>query len=443
MPRWKILAMTTLTAMAVAATAVLPVSAREPQALATATPEQVGMSAERLGRITTMLKTEIADGKLPGAVVMVARKGKIVYSDAIGFQDKGAGTPMKVDSIFRIYSMTKPLASVAAMMLVEDGVIQLTDPVAKFLPAFKDMQVSVASTGADGKTTYTTVPAAKPITVQDLLRHSAGLTYAEITRNEPVKSAYVDAKFSQPGVHEFDSRDMTPAEQVARMAKIPLTQQPATMWEYSMAVDILGRVVEAASGKRLGVFLDERLFKPLKMVDSGFWVPASKISRVAQPLPVDPASGRKTSVLDVSAEPKNDSGGAGAVSTATDYLRFGQMMLNGGELDGVRVLSRSTIKLMTSDHLGTRVAAPLQPGELLLGTPGYTFGLGFAVRQGDGVAGVPGSAGEFTWAGYAGTFFWVDPQEGIVGVYMTQAPSPIRAYYRKMFKALVYQALVD
>jgi CubicO group peptidase (beta-lactamase class C family) len=258
-----------------------------------------------------------------------------------------------------------------------------------------------------------------------------------------VKSAYVDAKFSQPGVHEFDSRDMTPAEQVARMAKIPLTQQPGTMWEYSMSVDILGRVVEAASGKRLAVFLDERLFKPLKMVDSGFWVPASKIPRVAQPLPVDPPSGLKTSVLDVSAEPKNDSGGAGAVSTATDYLRFGQMLLNGGELDGVRVMSRSTIKLMTSDHLGTRVAAPLQPGELLLGTPGYTFGLGFAVRQGDGVAGVPGSAGEFTWAGYAGTFFWVDPREEIVGVYMTQAPSPIRAYYRKMFKALVYQALVD
>jgi CubicO group peptidase (beta-lactamase class C family) len=339
--------------------------------------------------------------------------------------------------------MTKPLVSVAAMMLVEDGVIQLTDPISKFLPAFKDMQVSVATTGADGKVTYTNVPAARPIIVQDLLRHSAGLAYAEITKNEPVKAAYVEARFSQPGIIEFDSRGMTPAEQVERIAKAPLIHQPGTTWEYSMAVDILGRVVEAASGKRLAVFLDERLFSPLKMVDSGFWVPSSKISRVAQPLPVDPASGLKTSVLDVSAEPKNDSGGAGGVSTAPDYLRFGQMLLNGGELDGVRVLSRSTIKLMTSDHLGTRVAAPLQPGELLLGTPGYTFGLGFAVRQGDGVAGVPGSAGEFMWAGYAGTFFWVDPQEQIVGVYMTQAPSPIRAYYRKMFKALVYQALVD
>ena len=444
MPSWKLQAATTaLAAMLVAATVSLPVGARELQPLATATPEQVGMSAERLGRITTVLKKEIADGKLPGAVVVVARKGKIIYSDAIGFQDKGANTPMKLDSIFRIYSMTKPLASVAAMMLVEDGIIQLTDPISKFLPAFKDMQVSAATVGADGKSTYTNVPAVKPIIVQDLLRHSAGLAYAEITKNEPVKAAYVDAKFSQPGIHEYDSRGMTPAEQVERIAKAPLIHQPGTMWEYSMAVDILGRVVEAASGKRLAAVLDDRLFKPLKMVDSSFWLPASKMPRLAQPMPIDPASGQKISVLDVSAEPMNDSGGAGALSTATDYLRFAQMLLNGGEVDGARVMSRSTIKLMTSDHLGTRIAAPLQPGEVLLGTPGYTFGLGFAVRQGDGVAGVPGSAGEFMWAGYAGTYFWVDPKEEIVGIYMTQAPSPIRAYYRKMFKALVYQALVD
>jgi CubicO group peptidase (beta-lactamase class C family) len=444
MSRWKIPAATTaLAAFVIATTASQPACARELQPLATAAPEQVGMSSERLGRITTMLKKEIADGKLPGAVVMVARKGKIIYSDAIGLQDKGTNTPMKLDSIFRIYSMTKPLASVAAMMLVEDGVIQLTDPISKFRPAFKDMQVSVPTTGADGKTIYTNVPAAKPIIVQDLLRHSAGLAYAELTKNEPVKAAYVEAKFSQPGVHEYDSRGMTPAEQVERIAKSPLVQQPGTVWEYSMAVDILGRVVEAASGKRLGAFLDERLFQPLKMMDSSFWLPASKTPRLAQPLPVDPASGQKISVLDVSSEPLNDSGGAGALSTATDYLRFGQMLLNGGELDGARVMSRPTIKLMTSDHLGTRIAAPLQPGELLLGTPGYTFGLGFAVRQGDGVAGVPGSAGEFMWAGYAGTYFWVDPKEEIVGVYMTQAPSPIRAYYRRMFKSLVYQALVD
>ena len=442
---WKKLlaAMTAVAAMLVVSAASQPLFARELQRLETATPEQLGMSSARLERIAEALKKEVSDGKLPGAVVIVARKGKIVYSGATGFQDKATNKPMAANSIFRIYSMTKPLVSVAAMMLVEDGVIQLTDPVSKFLPAFKDMQVSVATTSADGKVTYSNVPAVRPIIVQDLLRHSSGLAYAEITKNEPVKTAYVEAKFSQPGVHEFDSRAMTPAEQVERIAKVPLIHQPGTTWEYSMAVDILGRVVEAASGKRLSVFLDERLFKPLKMVDTSFWLSGDKMPRLAQPMAVDPASGQKISVIDVSAEPGNDSGGAGGLSTAMDYLRFGQMLLNGGELDGVRVMSRSTIKLMTSDSLGTRIATPMQPGELLLGTQGYTFGLGFMVRQGDGIAGVPGSAGEFMWAGYAGTYFWVDPKEEIVGVYMTQAPSPIRAYYRRMFKTLVYQSLVD
>ena len=432
-------------AVAAIGTAALgPVVARDGEPLATAAPEQVGMSAERLGRITTVLKKEIADGKLPGAVVMVARKGRIVYSDAIGFQDKGANTPMTPDAIFRIYSMTKPLASVAAMTLVEDGVVQLTDPIAKFLPAFKDMQVSVASTGADGKATYTNVPAGRPIIVQDLLRHSAGLAYAEITKNEPVKAAYVAAKFSQPGVHEYDSRGMTPAEQVERIRQGAADSPDRarcgnTAWPSTFSA--------ASSRRRRASGLPWSWMSGCSSRSgwwtSSFWLPASKMPRLVQPLPVDPASGQKVSVLDVSAEPMNDSGGAGALSTAMDYLRFGQMLLNGGELDGARVVSRSTIKLMTSDHLGTRVAAPFQPGELLLGTPGYTFGLGFAVRQGDGVAGVSGSAGEFLWAGYAGTFFWVDPKEEIVGIYMTQAPSPIRAYYRRMFKSLVYQALVD
>jgi CubicO group peptidase (beta-lactamase class C family) len=206
---------------------------------------------------------------------------------------------------------------------------------------------------------------------------------------------------------------------------------------------MLGRVVEAASGQRLADFLDKRLFGPLKMNDTGFWIAPQKIGRLAIPLPTDATSGKPNNLIDVTAQPKNDSGGAGGVSTAADYLRFSQMLLNGGQLDGARVLSRSTIALMTSDHLGTRISAPVTPGELLLGVPGYTFGLGFAVRQGPGIAGVAGSAGEFMWAGYAGTYFWVDPKEEIVAVYMTQAPSPIRAYYRKLFKQLVYGALND
>jgi CubicO group peptidase (beta-lactamase class C family) len=396
--------------------------------------QEVGLSHARLARIQTAIKKEVEQGKLPGAVVMVSRRGKIVYSGAFGFQDPVKKTPMQADTIFRIYSMTKPLVSVAAMMLVEDGVVQLTDPVSKFLPAFKNVKVS---TGA------VEVPAERQMTVQDLLRHSAGLAYGELTKNAAVKDMMAKAGLVKPGVRDFDTREMTSPEQIERLSKIPLIHQPGMAWEYSLASDVLGRVVEAASGERLGDILAERLFKPLKMVDTGFWVPAEKMARLAEPFEVDPASGNKYPLIDVSAPPRNDSGGAGAVSTAMDYLRFGQMLLNGGVLDGQRVMSRSTIKLMTSDHLGTRIAAPLTPGELLLGTPGYTFGLGFAVRQGDGIAGVHGSAGEFMWAGYAGTYFWVDPKEEIVAVYMSQAPSPIRAYYRKLVKQLVYQAIVD
>ncbi|MGZ5836780.1 MAG: serine hydrolase domain-containing protein [Xanthobacteraceae bacterium] len=407
-------------------------------------PEQVGVSKEKLGRIHDALQESIADGKLAGTVVLVARKGKLIYADAAGFQDKDEGKPMALDSIFRIYSMTKPLVSVAAMMLVEDGKIELTDPVSKFFPAFKGQQVSVArAAGEFARMSYTTVPADREIIVQDLLRHTAGLAYGEITLNAPVKDAYIKAGLYLPGVRDYGARDLTPAEEVERLAKAPLAHQPGTVWEYSLAVDLLGRVVEAASGKRLADFLAQRLFEPLKMQDTGFWVPGAKMGRVAQPLAVDFASGQPIKVIDVSKEPKNDSGGAGGVSTAADYLRFAQMLLNGGQLDGTRVLSRTTVALMTSDHLGTRIAAPVTPSELLLGTPGYTFGLGFAVRQGAGVAGVPGSAGEFMWAGYAGTYFWVDPKEELVAVYMSQAPSTARAYYRKLVKQLVYAAIVN
>jgi CubicO group peptidase (beta-lactamase class C family) len=429
----------------VASTALVatsPVWARE--ALPKVAPEQAGMSAQKLARIGEALSQEVELGKLPGAVVMVARKGRLVYAEAIGFQDKQAGERMALDSVFRIYSMTKPLVSVAAMMLVEDGKMQLTDPASKFLPSLKGLQVSVPKTDpVFARVTYATAPADREMTVQDLLRHTAGLAYGEITVNAPVKEAYAKAGVFQPGVRDYDSRDMSAAEQVERMAKAPLAHQPGTVWEYSLASDMLGRVVEAASGKRLSEFLEERLFKPLKMEDTSFWLAQEKSGRLAQPFATDPASGQPNKVIDVAAQPKNDSGGAGAVSTAADYLRFAQMLLNGGVLDGTRVMSRTTINLMTSDHLGTRINAPVTPGELLLGTPGYTFGLGFAVRQGAGVAGVPGSAGEFMWAGYAGTYFWVDPKEEIAAVYMTQAPSPIRAYYRRMFKQLVYQAVID
>jgi len=414
------------------------------QPLPTAKPEQVGMSSERLARIAPLLKQEIEAGRLPGAVVMIARKGKLVYSEAIGFQDKAAGTPMKSDAVFRIYSMTKPLVSVAAMMLVEEGKIQLTDPLSKYFPACKNMMVSAPRADAVyARMTYNLVPADREITVQDLLRHTSGFAYGEITQNAPVRDAYAKAGLYQQGVRDYDARDLTPTEFVERLCKAPLAQQPSTMWEYSLSVDMLGRVVEAASGQRLADFIEKHVTKPLKMVDTGFWVPKEKLGRLAQPLPVDAATGAKTNVIDVSAKPNNDSGGAGGVSTASDYLRFAQAMLNGGQLDGQRVLSRTTVALMTSDHLGARIATPTQPGELLMGTLGYTFGLGFMVRQGAGIAGVPGSQGEFMWAGYAGTFFWVDPKEELAVVYMTQAPSPIRPMYRRLMKQLTYQAIVD
>lgn len=398
------------------------------------------MSSERLGRIRDAFRAEIDKGNLPGVVVMVARKGRLVYSDAIGFQNKATGKPMPKDAIFRIYSMTKPPVSVAAMMLVEDGKIQLNDAVSKFLPSMKGLQVSVAKADVEfGKMTYTLVPADREMTVQDLLRHTAGLAYANLTQNSPVKEAYAK------GGIDADLRGLSPDEELQKVSKAPLAHQPGTFWEYSIATDVLGRVVEAASGKRLADFLEERLFKPLAMNDTAFFVPTNKIDRLAEALPVDASSEAAIKLYDVSSVPKNDSGGAGGVSTAADYLRFAQMMANGGELDGKRILSRTTVELMTSDHLGTRIQAqsPMTPGEVLLMTPGYTFGLGFAVRQAAGVAGVSGSAGEFMWGGYAGTYFWVDRKEQLVAVYMTQAPSPIRSYYRKLFKQLVYAAIVD
>ena len=412
------------------------------QSLQPVKPEEVGLSSQRLAKIAEVFNQEIKDQKIPGAVIMIARKGKVAYHEAFGAQDKSAERTMAKDSIFRIYSMTKALASVGAMILVEDGKVQLTDPVAKFLPEFKNVQVSTPRSDGMGQLTYGLVPADRQPTIQDLLRHTAGLAYGEITGNARVKTAYTNAGLFTPGADYF-SIELTPDEFTAKIAETPLAYQPGTTWEYSLAVDVLGRVVEKASGKRLSEFLDEGVFKPLKMTDTGFSVPADRMARLSQPFAVDPASGAPNKLTDVSKPPKNDSGGAGAVSTAADYLRFSQMLLNGGELDGQRILSRTTVALMASDHLPPAIRQTVQPGEQLLGVQGYSFGLGFAVRKEQGVSGVHGSPGEFTWAGYAGTYFWIDPKEQLVGVLMTQAPGPSRPYYRRMLRALTYQAIVD
>ena len=403
-------------------------------ALAPAPPEAAGMSAARLARLTSAFKKEIDDKKVPGAVMLIARKGKLVYATALGARDPRAAGPMRLDTIFRIYSMTKPMASVATMILFEDGTLQLTDPVSKWLPAFKDVKVSTP--GGD-------VAAQRPMTVQDLLRHTAGLAYGELTQNTAVKEALAQAGLYKPGVIDFDIRDMTGAEQVERLAKIPLIYQPGTTWEYSLASDVLGRVVEAASGKRLGDFMSERLFKPLKINDTAFWVTEAKMARLAEAFDKDPLTGTPIKLIDVSKPPANDSAGAGGLSTAGDYLRFAQMLANGGVLDGQRVLSRTTVRLMTSDHLGSRIQIAPTTGGGVLAASTYTFGLGFAVRPSDGIAPAPGSAGDFNWGGYAGTTFWVDPKEQLAAVFMVQSGGALRVYHRSLFRQLVYQAIVD
>ena len=413
------------------------------QALPVASPESVGVSSKRLEKISQAMQAEVEQKRLPGAVVMVARKGKLVYSQAFGKLNNGSDAPMQIDSVFRIYSMTKPLVSTALMMLVEDGKVQLTDPVSKYLPTFKSPMVSVATHDPlYNGVSFKLVPANKEPTIQDLLRHTSGLAYGELTKNTLVKDAYTQSGIYQPSI-DFDARTPSSAEMVDRLGKAPLAQQPGSVWEYSLSVDVQGRVIEAVTGQRLGDFLQARIFQPLKMKDTGFAVSAANLPRLAEPFPKDPATGAAVKLIDVSQTPGNDSGGAGGVSTAGDYLRFCQAMLDGGQLDGARIVSRTTVRLMTSDHLGSAIATPVSPGQLLLGTPGYTFGLGFLVRQGDGVAAVHGSAGEFMWAGYAGTYFWADPKEQTCAVLMTQSSGPSRVVYRRMIKALVSQALID
>ena len=401
------------------------------QTLPTAKPEQVGLSSQHLERVAQVLKAQIERGRFPGAVVVVARKGKVAYFEAFGQRDPQTGAPMTKDAIFRLYSMTKPFTSVAAMMLVEDGKLTLADPVSKHLPQLANLKVAVAKQDAEGKTTYTLVPAASEMTIQDLLRHTSGIVYGGFTPNPYIKEAYATNKVS------WD--DQTPEEQLERLAKVPLAHHPGTVWEYSLSTDILGRVIEKVSGMPLGAFLGERVFAPLKMTDTGFIVPPAKVTRLAQPFPVDKATGNPIKMLDVTVAQKNDAGGAGSAGTAADYARFCQMLLNGGQLNGARLLGRATVAYMTTDHLDTIKTAV--PNALA----GYGFGLGFSVRKNDGVSNLIGSAGEYSWGGAAGTTFWIDPKEQLVAVLMTQTTfgTPAQRIDRGLFRHAVYQALLN
>ncbi|HWX34791.1 MAG TPA: serine hydrolase domain-containing protein [Steroidobacteraceae bacterium] len=368
------------------------------------------------------MRGEIERGRVPGAVALIARRGRVGFFESFGQRDPAAGAPMAKDTIFRIYSMTKPITSMAAMMLWEEGRFLLGDPVAKYLPEFSDPTVAVER-GED----IERVPAERAITIQDLLRHTSGLTY-EFRGGGPVHKMYMSAK-----VH---SRAQSNADQVATLSKLPLLHQPGTRWEYGRSTDVLGRLVEVLSGVPLGAFFEQRILGPLGMVDTAFHVPPRHHSRLAAPFARDPDSGAAVQLLEVRDPPSFESGGGGLVSTAGDYARFLQMLLNGGTLDGSRFLSRKTIELMTADHLGPITGAP----DLLL--PGHGFGLGFAVRLHAGMSTAPGSVGLYFWGGLAGTTFWVDPAERLFALMLIQAPGQ-RDYYRTLFRDLVYSAFDD
>ena len=385
-------------------------------------PEDVGLSSAGFARLGKVMCGEIERGRVPGAVALVARRGRIAYFERFGVRDPASEAPMAEDSIFRIYSMTKPIVSVAAMMLWEEGRFLLSDPIGKYLPELAHPKVAVAR-GAE----LELAPAERPMTVQDLLRHTSGLTY-EFRGSGPVHKMYTAARIYV--------RDQSNADQVATLGKMPLLDQPGTKWEYSRSTDVIGRLIEVLSGSTLGEYLQSRVLTPLRMVDTAFHVPPNMHGRLAEAFAKDPDTGNGVQLINVRDEPKFQSGGGGLVSTAADYARFLQMLLNGGRLDAVRLLSRKTIELMTSDHLGAITGA----SDLLL--PGYGFGLGFAVRLQPGIAPVPGSVGQYFWGGLAGTTFWVDPKEELFAILLIQAPGQ-RDYFRNLFRDLVYAAFDD
>ncbi|GAB4561988.1 MAG: serine hydrolase domain-containing protein [Rhizobacter sp.] len=388
-----------------------------------AAPESLGFSRAGLNRLSAALSEQIDKQRLPGVVAMVVRRGKLAYFEALGQRDPASGDAMRPDSIFRIYSMTKPVVSVAAMMLFDEGRLFLSDPVAKYLPEFMHTPVGVVR--ADGVIDH--VPATRAMTVQDLLRHTSGLTY-EILAEAPIRKLYARAKIYR--------RDWTNEDFSKALAALPLMYQPGTVWDYSRATDLLGRLVEVVSGQPLRDFFQTRIFEPLGMVDTGFHVPAEQLHRLAEPFAKDPDSGAEVKVLDVREPVAMDMGGGGLVSTAADYARFCQMLINGGQLDGHRLLSRKTVELMTSDHLGGL------PSMSDLLPPGHGFGLGFAVRLQTGMAPVAGSEGLYFWGGLAGTTFFIDPKEELYAVLMVQAPGQ-RDEVRALFRNLVYAAIGD
>ena len=385
-------------------------------------PEDAGFSSKRLEKTRQAIKANVENNQVPGAVLLLVRNGKVVTYDAIGYQDRAEKTAMKKDSIFRVASMSKPITTVAAMILAEENKIDVGAPVAQYLPEFKDVKVGVEGLAVK-----------RAMTVQDLMRHTSGLTYG-LFGNSDVDQLYRKANI-------FGAKSL--ADMVKTIASLPLLHQPGEVWEYSVSTDVLGRVVEVASGMDLASFIEERITGPLKMTDTGFYLNASQAARLARP-----DSATTMGSIDPTAKPAVFSGGGGMLSTAGDYARFCQTMLNGGELDGVRILSPKTVALMTSDQLPPSTDRHTSVATLLDAfgpTPemGTSFGLGFAVRTDPGRNPVPGSVGDFSWGGIMGTYFWVDPKEKLVTVLMIQVPMATDVPYWRQTRALVYQALMD
>ncbi len=387
-----------------------------------ATPEEVGLSSAQLKKLEAVTKQHIDDGLVPGAVMLVARRGKVAWLSVQGKRDPAAPDPMKVDSIFRIYSMTKPIVSVALMQMVEEGKLQVSDPVAKYLPEIGKMKVGTEVV-VDGKPVLHLSDPTRPMTVQDLLRHTAGLTYGS-RGTSLINASYADAKIGDRGA--------TNEEMISRLSKLALKFNPGDRWEYSVAVDVQGRLIEVIDGKKLGEALQARVLQPLGMVDTGFQVPADKLARAAQPGP-RPGGQPMTPRFAVNDGAKYESGGGGMTGTIADYLRFTAALANGGALQGKRVIGKQTLAFMTADHTGTRPGRP----------PGLGFGLGFEVRTRVGDAALPGSVGEYGWAGNAGTLFWIDPKEQLIAIYMVQVSDPDRIALRNQFRTMVQAAIID
>jgi CubicO group peptidase (beta-lactamase class C family) len=383
---------------------------------------------EKLERVGEYIRQEIAAGTMPGAVILIQQHGHPIYFESFGVRDVERKRPMTADTIFRIYSMSKPVTSVAAMMLVEDGKLALGDPVSKYIPAFANVKVGVEKTDEDGNSALALEPLSRPITIEDLLRHTSGLTYGFYGRSA-VRQIYANS-----GMFDGDFDNAAFAE---RLAKLPLAEQPGTRWDYGHSTDVLGRVIEVISGQSLYQFEKQRLLDPLGMTETAFFVAdAAQRPRIAEPMPNDPL-GPIAGIKDSTLPRRWESGGAGMVGTIGDYARFAQMLLNGGELDGRRYLKPETIALMASDHIGpqTKIARDqiYFPGD----TSG--FGLGFAVRTA-----VPANTswplGEYRWDGAAGTFFFVDPRDDMFAIFMVQLPMQ-GGRLQLALKTLIYEAL--